>query len=63
MGDEQVADADAMWKPGYSAPGGGGGNDDPEGDSASRDWFAGYRRREPVGTADQAALPSADPAS
>ena len=62
MADEPVADADAMWKPGYSAPSDDCGSDDPEGGVASRDWFAHYGRSEPAGTADQAALPVPDPA-
>ena len=57
MGDEPVADPDAMWKPGYSAPAGQGEPDDPAGDGEPREWFANYGRTEAAAAAEPTASP------
>lgn len=57
MGDEPVADPDAMWKAGYSAPVRDGENDDPEGDPEPQ-WFANYGRSETTAARDASPPPA-----
>ena len=61
MGDEPVADPDAMWKAGYSAPAGEGGSDDPAADPEPREWFANYGRTEAAASPDASPPPAAEP--
>jgi hypothetical protein len=48
VGDEPVADPDAMWKRGYAPPDDGAGRHDPEPDDAPRAWFADHGRTQPT---------------
>ncbi len=61
MGDEPVADPDAMWKAGYSAPAGEGETDDPAGDVEPQ-WFANYGRSEATAAPAESSPPAPEPA-
>jgi hypothetical protein len=60
VGDVPGVDTDAMWRPGYVAPGEDAGHDGPSVGDTSREWFADYRRTD-TGVDAGNAPPAPDP--